>query len=623
MQNWFKGLNNTLWRFRNSIIVFAHDVCMIPVSWLFAYWLRYNLDTIPTLMWQQALAALPVVVVIQLGFYQVFGLYRGVWRFASMPDLVRIFKAVLAAMVGIVIGLFFYNRLHGTPRSVILMYGLLQIMLLGGSRFVFRWFKDYVGIAPGKRVLIVGAGTAGESLVRDLRRHNQSEYRPLFFLDDDPNKIGKEIHGIRVVASSDQLPQWVEKHNIDLVMIAMPSAHAAEMRRIVDYCEAAKVSCSTLPSLSDLANGRVSVEALRQVSLEDLLGRDPVQLDWNKIETSLHNKTVLVTGGAGSIGSELCRQVARLKPALLLVLDHSEFNLYQIERELAQSFPELRFEKVLLSVNDRIGVEKIFKQHQIDMVFHAAAYKHVPMLEHQARAAVMNNIIGTLTVAQCAVANNVQKFVLISTDKAVHPANIMGASKRAAEIFCQNFGEPANTQFITVRFGNVLGSAGSVVPLFKQQIAAGGPVTVTHPDIQRYFMTIPEATQLILQAMVIGQGGEIFVLDMGEPVKICYLAEQMIRMAGLQPDKDIAIEYVGLRPGEKLFEELFHQNEALKQTTHQKILRATYRDRDWSELQTLLHQLHEACAQADEAAIVEHIRALVPDYVAPKIAATV
>ncbi len=358
----------------------------------------------------------------------------------------------------------------------------------------------------------------------------------------------------------------------------------------------------------------MTVDALRQVALEDLLGRDPVQLDWEQISAGISGKTVLVTGGAGSIGSELCRQIARLQPTTLIVVDQSEYHLYELRMAINAQFPQLNFYRYLEDVTDRVAMQRIFRDHKIDVVFHAAAYKHVPMLEAQIRVALRNNVLGTQVIAEAAAAANVAKFVLISTDKAVHPGNVMGASKRIAEIFCQNFNTRVSTEFITVRFGNVLGSVGSVVPLFKRQIDQGGPVTVTHPDITRYFMTIPEATQLILQAMVIGKGGEIFVLDMGESIRITDLAKQMIHLAGFVPGEDIEIQFTGLRPGEKLHEALFHESELLTETAHPKILQARSRVEQWEEFIEKITQMKNLCEEANEEKLAELLLQLVPEY---------
>lgn len=606
---------------RIRFFVFLHDALMIPLAWALAYWLRFNLGPISPQFIAQAVQVIPLIILIQIFYYWLFGLYRGLWRFASLPDLARIVKVVAIGTISSILVLFLIAKLTAIPRSIFPLYTLLLIVMLGGSRIVYRWLKDHVEVKAAdlqrQRVLIVGAGQAGEGLVRDLIRQAQKEYQVVAFADDNPAKKGQEIHSIRVLGKTQEIPSIAKQQRVDLIMIAIPSAGSADMRRIVSYCENATIPFRTLPSLQDLTSGNIQIDALRAVSLEDLLGRDPVSLDWENIHTSIRNKTVLVSGGGGSIGSELCRQIAKLAPKRLIVVEQNEFNLYALTLELNQKFPQLDFVGCLLDVTDKIGVATVFQQHAVDIVFHAAAYKHVPLLEEQLRVAVKNNILGTQILAETAASRHVKKFVLISTDKAVNPTNVMGATKRVAEIFCQNHSH-ANTntqmQFITVRFGNVLGSIGSVVPLFKKQIEMGGPVTVTHPDMTRFFMTIPEATQLILQASVMGVGGEIFVLDMGEPVKIKYLAEQMIHLAGLVPDKDIAIQYIGLRPGEKLYEELFHAAELLKETAHEKIMQAQYRQIEWQLLASCLARIEKACGENDETTLQACLKQLVPEY---------
>lgn len=594
-----------------------HDLLMIPVAWFGAYWLRFNLGVIPPEFLGPAVTWLPLVVIAQAGAFFYFQLYRGHWRFASLPDLIRIIKAVIIGALIVVVTIFVTTRLQLIPRSVFPLYCVLLIGLLGFPRMVYRWIKDrrlYIG--EGKRVLIVGAGRAGDMLVRDMFRDAGRTLLPVGFVDDKARKVGMDIQGIRVLGLTEQIPKLVEQYDIDLIILAVPSAHNKEMQRIVTLCEQSGVPFRTLPRFQDLVAGRVAVDSLRDVGIDDLLGREPVSLDWDSIRRELHGKRVLVTGGGGSIGSELCRQVAKIGPEYLVLFEQSEFNLFEIERELRRDFPKLVLQVCLGDVTDAVVVDRLMTQHRPQVIFHAAAYKHVPMLEHQVRQAVRNNVLGTRTVALAADRHEVEAFVMISTDKAVNPANVMGASKRVAEIFCQNLNRRSQTRFITVRFGNVLGSAGSVVPLFREQIRAGGPVTVTHPEMIRYFMTIPEACLLILQAGAMGKGGEIFVLDMGEPVKITYLAEQMIRLSGREPGRDIEIVYTGLRPGEKLFEELFHEKE-LSGTTHEKILLAQGRPVDWEFLDQRMRRFEEACQTYDEAAIMTLVRELVPEMQAP------
>jgi len=588
---------------------------MIPVAWLGAYWLRFNLGPVPPEYLYPAIQHLAVLIPIQAIAFHYFGLYRGVWRFASLPDLIRIMRAVLVGVVCFGFAIFFITRMQGVPRSVFVLYAILLVALLGGARMVVRWSKDrrlYRGEC--KRVLIVGAGKAGEMLVRDLLRTRDELYEPVGFVDDSFARRGRELHGVRVLGTCEEIGDFADRLDLDLIVLAIPSANSRQMRRLVALCEQTGVPVRTLPPIDSLMAGRVTLNQLREVSIDDLLGREPVALDWQSIERELKGKRVLVTGAGGSIGSELCRQIARLQPAHLILLDSSEFNLYAIETELLRSLPGFRISRFLNDVVDRPAVEKMFRDTHPQIVFHAAAYKHVPMLEDQLREAARNNVLGTRTIAETADRFQCESFVMISTDKAVNPANVMGTSKRAAEIFCQNLNKRSQTRFVTVRFGNVLGSAGSVVPLFKQQIEVGGPVTVTHREITRYFMTIPEACQLILQASVMGDGGEIFVLDMGEPLKVSYLAEQMIRLSGKVPGEDIDIVYTGLRPGEKLFEELFHEKEELQSTVHEKILLARHREFDWESLTDILDGMVIACDKCDEDEIRRLLSELVPEW---------
>jgi FlaA1/EpsC-like NDP-sugar epimerase len=618
-------MKKIVWLFRSRLAAFTHDLLMIPVAWFCAYWMRFNLDVIPTEFFYQALTMLPVIWAAQGGMFWYFGLYRGIWRFASIPDLVRIIKAVTAGVLVAATASFILTRLQGVPRSVFILDGIILVLLLGGPRFAYRWLKDRHLYrwhqdrsaqlnGEVKNALIVGAGKAGEMLVRDLLRESTGSFLPVAFVDDNPDKLGKEIHGIPVVGRCELIPEIAQRLGINLIIIALPSATSRQIRRIVEICETTGLTFRILPQLEDLVSGRASLKDLRDVSIEDLLGREPVRLDWNAITDANRDKAVLVTGGGGSIGAELCRQIARLKPASLIVLEQSEYNLYRADLELRREFPSLSLVSLLGDVTDAVRVEQILRTYAPSVIYHAAAYKHVPILEDQARAALVNNVLGTRVIADLADKYACESFVLVSTDKAVNPANIMGASKRLAEMYCQSLNARSKTKFITVRFGNVLGSSGSVIPLFQQQIAQGGPVTVTHPDITRYFMTIPEACQLILQAGVIGEGGEIYILDMGVPVKISYLAEQLIRLSGKLPGEDIEIIYTGLRPGEKLYEELFHGAEEQTKTSHPKILLAHCRQMDRDALVTALDSIQRACNQNDNHVLRAMLIELVPEH---------
>lgn len=601
-------------RLRSRTAAFAHDVLMVPVAWLGAYWLRFNLEMPPPHFVDAALSALPLIVPIQMAMFWLFGLYRGVWRFASLPDLMRIAKAVATGTVLVLGALFVINRLYLVPRSVPPLFFFLQLLLLAGPRLLYRWRKDRrLDLSGGKRVLIVGAGSAGELLVRDMLRDPEHGYSPVGFVDDLPRRQGSEIHGLPVLGACAAIPRLVAELGVEVIVLAIPSAEARAMQRIVAWCEQAAVPFRTIPKLRSLMNGQVSVQQLRSVSIEDLLGRAPVNLDWEGIAAGLRDRIILVTGGGGSIGAELCRQVARLQPRRLVLFESSEFNLYTIEMELRDGFPDLDLVARLGDVTDRVAVTRVFADQRPDVVFHAAAYKHVPMLEHQVREAVRVNVLGTRKVAEAADASGCAEFVLISTDKAVNPANVMGTTKRLAELYCQSLDKRSATRFITVRFGNVLGSAGSVVPLFRAQIARGGPVTVTDPEMERFFMTIPEACQLIMQAGVMGKGGEIFVLDMGEPIKIRYLAEQMIRLSGSEPGA-IDIKYVGLRPGEKLYEELFYGDEDLAPTAHQRIRIARHRTMNRVWLEQMLQDFQQGVETYDAERLRLLLHQVIPEW---------
>lgn len=603
--------------FKNKLryLAFGHDILMVPLAWIAAYWFRFNLSAIPPHYISDITKYLPLVVALQVVMFWYFGLYRGVWRFASIPDLVRIAKAVALGTGFIAISIFLWTRMAGVPRSILPMYAVFLVILVGGSRFIYRWFKDHkLKIVPGKPALIIGAGRAGEILARDLIHDRLKEYTPVAFLDDAARKQGSEIHGIRVVGTVDGLPQAIKDTAAEVVLLAIPSASSAEMRRIVDHCEAAGVPFRTLPKYTDLVSGRVSVQSLREVAIDDLLGREQVKLDWSRIREQIFGNKVLVSGAGGSIGSELCRQIARLSPEKLLLVDHSEFALYSIEKELKENDPTLNLAVFLTSVTDEVAVNHVLSTESPSIVFHAAAYKHVPMLQEQSREAAKNNVLGTYVLAKAAATHRCQKFVMVSTDKAVNPSNIMGATKRMAEMVCQTLNMDSKTRYVTVRFGNVLGSAGSVVPLFRKQIENGGPVTVTHPDITRFFMTIPEACQLVMEAGSVGKGGEIFVLDMGEPVKISYLAEQMIRLAGKIPGEDVDITYTGLRPGEKLYEELFYDDEPLVATAYDKIKLVQAPAKGLDALDELINKFRQACDAYDHKRVNELLWGLVPQH---------
>ena len=597
------------------IAVVVHDLVMVWIGWYATTALRYSLqpDAPHISLFSPEI---PIVLAAQGLVLWWTGLYRGLWRFASLPDLWNIARAGLLGALAIALGLFLFQRLEGVPRSVLALYPLTLVVLLGAPRMLYRFWKDNRygggGRQPGLRVLVLGAGRAGEALVREIRRENR--FRPVGFLDDKRVLRGAKLHGVPVLGSIAEAGAIAREVAADMLLIAMPSASTAQMRRVVELCEETGLPFRTVPRLQDVVEGRSQFNELKEVAIEDLLGRDPVQLDWTAIRTGLSGRRVLVTGGGGSIGAELCRQVARLGVQSLSIVELSEYNLYRVDQELRSEFPDLLFHPVLGDCGDPSTCDKVLADMKPDIVFHAAAFKHVPLLEGQLREAVRNNVLATQTLALACIRHGVECFALISSDKAVNPVNVMGATKRLAEMVCLSLATGVSTRFITVRFGNVLDSAGSVVPLFREQILAGGPLTVTHPEVTRYFMTIPEACQLILQAVALGRGGELFALDMGEPVRIRDLAEQMIKLAGKQPGRDIDIVFTGLRPGEKLFEELFYDQEQYRSTSHPKIVQAETRMVPAQQLEAALQQLRASAQRYDEPVLQRLLHELVPEY---------
>jgi FlaA1/EpsC-like NDP-sugar epimerase len=557
------------WR---SVGVWTYDLLLTVVAWLLVFGIRFGFDDFGSLLGQMMPLA-GWILPVQGAIFWAMGLYRGLWRYASLQDLRRIVVAALLATAAIPI-VYLMARIDAIlPRTVLLMMPIALVALMAGSRFGYRMFREHLRARDthnkGEPVIVIGAGDAGVSLLRELSR--SARWRAVALLDDDPAKRGRVVLGVRVLGSTEDFALVAKRLGVATAIIAMPVAHAVARRRIVQRCVAAGAQVLTVPSFEEMMSGQVGVDWLRRVELEDLLGREPVVLNSEQLRLRLTARTILVTGAGGSIGSELCRQIARFHPSLLVLLDVGEYALYTLREEFVKRFPDTPIVALVGDVKSRSRMDDVMSQYRPDLIFHAAAYKHVPMMEEgNAWEAIRNNTLGTLRVAEAALRHGVEEFVLISTDKAVNPTNVMGASKRLAEMVCQALQGRGATRFEMVRFGNVLGSNGSVIPKFAEQIANGGPVTVTHPDIIRYFMSIPEASQLVLQAAAMGQGGEIFVLDMGEPVRIVDLARDMIRLAGFTED-DIRIEFTGLRPGEKLFEELLADGENTRPTHHEKV----------------------------------------------------
>lgn len=599
-----------------TALVFFFDLFALALAWCSAFWLRLNLgwqaEYLTTITYG-LLCLLPVHAVV---CWRV-GLYRGLWVFASLPDLVRVFKAVLGASAAMVAFAMLAAPKPAVPRSLIVLYPMLLVALMAGGRVAYRMWKEHRQfgdlLARGKPVIVLGAGRAAAMLLRDLQR--SAEWRVVGLLDDDEQKWGLEVSGVRVIKGLAALPELAAAFKVRNVILAMPSASAQTRAMIAETCARASIQLLTVPALEDLMAGNVSVSSIRKLKIEDLLGRQPVQIDTEHVGEMLCGKTVLVTGAGGSIGSELCRQIARFAPARLILFDQCEYALYSIDQCLSAAFPGMDIRPFAGDVKDSVRLAEVFAEYRPQVVFHAAAYKHVPLMEvGNAWQAVRNNVLGSMNVVRCAQAHGAARFVLVSTDKAVNPTNVMGATKRLAEMACLRLAEMApGTQVQIVRFGNVLGSTGSVIPKFQEQIAMGGPVTVTHPEITRYFMSIPEAAQLVLQAGAMGEGREIFVLDMGEPVRIADLARNMIRLSGCS-EEQIRIEFTGLRPGEKLFEELLADAEQTLPTPHPKLRIAQVRPVSENLIDELLPWLEQASYPAD-AEVRAGLKRWVPEYV--------
>lgn len=605
-----------------SLLAYIHDLFAAVLAWCAAYLLRFNFQ-IPldhaSAMWQ----TLPWVLLLQsVGFY-FFGLYRGIWRFASIPDLKRILMAVGVSALALAALIHFLKLPFVVPRSVLLLDPMLLVLMMGGSRFLYRVWKEHHLYGPlqlqGEPVLVLGAGEAAVQLIKELERNRA--WRVLGLLDDKPELHRRQIYGVTVLGSVDRLPAIAGRTGVTQVIIAMPSAAHEQRRRAVQIANAAGLEVLTVPSFDDLVSGKVSVSQVRRVEVEDLLGREPVQLDSRGLHALITDQVVMVTGAGGSIGSELCRQIAKYRPGLLVCYEMSEFALYQLEQEFQAGFPAVRLAYVVGDVKNVQRIDATLARFRPQVVFHAAAYKHVPLMENEnVSEALRNNVLGTEVVAAACKRHQVAKFVLVSTDKAVNPTNVMGASKRLAELACQGLQEPTGTRYVIVRFGNVLGSSGSVIPKFREQIARGGPITVTHPEITRYFMSIPEAAQLVMQAGLMGEGGEIFVLEMGAPVKIADLARDMIRLSGLQ-ENEIEIVFTGLRPGEKLYEELLADDEHTLPTPHPKLRIARARSADAVWVEGLMAWI-AAAPDKSETLLKQELKTWVEEYLGDINAAT-
>jgi FlaA1/EpsC-like NDP-sugar epimerase len=572
-----------------SALAFMHDIAVAMFAWFSAFLLRFNFN-IPSEQMALMKNTLIMVFVVEAMTSFSFGLYRGTWRFASLTDLKRILAVAFVSSVILVSILFIMNTETNIPRSILILNPILLILMMSGSRIIYRAFKEHqmysVNLKQGKPVFIIGAGTTAISLIKDLSQ--SPEWQVIGMLDNDKSMHGREILGLKVFGPIEMLSKMQERFKFRHAIIAYPLASQEEKRSILHLANQLKLEILTVPAIEDLMSGRLNVSQIRRVDVEDLLGRESVELDNSELENLITNNVVMITGAGGSIGSELSRQVLKFKPRLLICFDLSEYALYQLEQSFISDQIQANILYIVGDVKNELRLRHLITQYQPSLVFHAAAYKHVPMMENDNVAeAIFNNVLGTYQVAKSCLDLGVEKFILVSTDKAVNPTNVMGATKRLAEMICQGLQEKDTTRFVIVRFGNVLASSGSVIPKFRTQIAAGGPVTVTHPDITRYFMSIPEAAQLVMQAGLMGKGGEIFVLDMGEPVKIVDLARDMIKLSGFQ-ENEIDIKFTGLRPGEKLFEELIADGEHSMPTKHKKVRVAKARKFDTSLLNDLL-----------------------------------
>jgi len=597
----------------NFWVVFFGDAVLLGLAYFLAYYLRFDGDISAHELanWKNTVVW---IVPLKLACFYFFGLYKGMWRYTGIYDLENLIKACVISSGIIVFILVLKVRFFGFPRSVFAIDLLLTFMFLSGARVGIRLFlssgrERFRFPFSGKnddireRVLIVGAGDAGEKLIREIKENPSINYDVAGFIDDDKRKRNQTIHGVPVLGSVDEVKKISEKEDIDEIIIAISAASAVEMRRIVELCEATGITCKMVPGVGELIEGKVSIRSIRNVRYEDLLGRKQVKLNVKQIGGYLTGKRVMVTGGVGSIGSELCRQIMRFSPERLIIVDVNESGLYDAELDFQTKFPDGKIVPVLSPVQDRHVMKRIFERENPEVVFHAAAYKHVPMMELHPWEVVLNNILGAQNILEQCCSMKVDRFVLVSTDKAVRPTNVMGASKRVCELLTDIYAKEMCARNMSVRFGNVIYSVGSVVPLFRKQIEKGGPVTLTHPDVIRYFMTIPEASQLILQAGAIGNGGEIFILKMGTPIRIADMARDLIRLSGFEPDEEIEIKEIGLRPGEKLFEELITEGEGIQETEHDEIM--VLRAEDGGRRKEYGDQRSEVRGQGSESA-AEH-----------------
>lgn len=590
------------------------DVIIIWGSIYFSYFSRFTGDIPHIYQWQLVEVSF-ITSVVCIGSLLYFRLYSRLWKYASIEEVISIIKAVTISCVSSYLIIWIMSGFK-IPLSVIVHSEETMVLLLGGIRLVWKLFNQN---NTGKNVvkdkaLIVGAGACGSMIAKELKQNPGSNIEAVAFIDDDPLKHHQHIHDIPVIGGVDNIIEISNKLNITHIIIAIPSAKKCKIAPIIQICKQTKAQVKIIPQLNDLIEGKLNINQIRNVEVEDLLGREPVQVD--RMTNYVMNKNILVTGAGGSIGSELCRQIAAAKPVQLILLGHGENSIYTIEMELRTKNPQLKLISIIADIQDRKRMDQVFDTYRPEVVFHAAAHKHVPLMEANPSEAIKNNVLGTMNVAECANRYGVERFVLISSDKAVNPTSVMGATKRIAEMFIQGLSISSKTIYTSVRFGNVLGSRGSVIPRFKEQIRNGGPVTVTHPEMIRYFMTIPEAVQLVIQAGALAKGGEIFVLDMGRPIKIVDLARDLIRLSGFEPDQDISIQYSGIRPGEKLYEELLTQEEGVTSTKHDRIFIAKPSYVDLHALKMKIRELEKVLGKDSELIRIS-LNSIVDSYMLP------
>ena len=601
--------------YKQKVTLLITDIIIIWVSIYFAYWLRFY-GHIPSVYVEQATQFAAITTILCVLMFLHYRLYSRLWRYASVAETMAILKSVIIACLASYVLMRFVMDI-GVLTFVVVMAIQTITLGIGGVRFIWKFsaYGQQDRAAASSKALIIGAGDCGCMIVRELRSNPAANMNPVAFIDDSPSKQHCQIMGIPVVGTREDIVAVVKKLGIEHIIIAMPSVSRTEIKHIIELCKQTKAKLKIVPILNDLIIGKVNIQQIRDVQVEDLLGRDPVHTDLQGIANYVEGKTVLVTGAGGSIGSELCRQIAKFKPKQLLLLGHGENSIYTIEMELRQNYPSLRLEPIIADVQDRDRIEQVFEIHRPQVVFHAAAHKHVPLMERNPAEAIKNNVFGTRNVAWAAHLYTAERFVLISTDKAVNPTSVMGTTKRIAEMIIHTINKGSKTKYAAVRFGNVLGSRGSVIPRFKEQIQRGGPVTVTHPEMVRFFMTIPEAVQLVIQAGAYAQGGEVFVLDMGEPVKISDLAKSLIKLSGFEPDDDIKIIYTGMRPGEKLYEELLTSEEGLTSTLHNRIFIGKSEEYELDMLRQRVRQLEAVVEEPGK--VRQALKDLVPTYQMP------